>query len=97
MRSANCAASATAFFCATVEGSAATSERIWGRGSMASPRTAVTPCGVTSATGVFAPLMKTEWDSEDWDVKLPRSRKMADGFSLESLCGTLESDTGRRG
>lgn len=56
---------------------------------MASPRIAVTPWGETSATGVLAPL-KTACVSEDCAEKLPRRRKIADGFSLESLqivCG----------
>ena len=52
---------------------------------MASPRRAVTPCRETSAVGVDAPLKMLCAVEEVWEVKLPRRRKMAEGFSLESL------------
>lgn len=86
MRSAMSVVSATGSrFGASAEGSDATSCMICGIGSMAMPRMAFTPWGETSAVGVLAPL-KTMRESLNWEEKLPRSRKMADGLSLESLC-----------
>ena len=54
------------------------------RGSMAIPRMAVTLSA--APVGVLAPLKTLPaWVLVDWAVYAPRRRKIAEGFSLESL------------
>ena len=76
----------------SVEFSVAICAWIASRGSMAMPRTATTsaPMGFSGAGEGEGELMALEIE---WDVvleKVPRNRKMADGFSFESLKGECE-------
>ena len=87
MRSAMSVASAVGLFAfATAEGRAATSCMICGRGSMASPKNAVT----SDADASDAAPEKTACVLVVCAVYVPRKRKMAEGFSFESLAGKSE-------
>ena len=84
MRSAMSVASAVGLLAfATAEGRTATSCMICGRGSMESPRNAVT----SDADVSDAAPEKTACVLVVCAVYVPRNRKMAEGFSFESLAG----------
>lgn len=59
-----------------------------GKGSMARPRTAVTSACALTGTEVVENAFCTVVEAVD-GVNVPRRRKIADGFSLESLQGPI--------